>query len=47
MSAQPDSLGSSRILEILYEVEPPDNIRYYEPNNETINITFNIALQLQ
>ncbi|KAJ5540210.1 hypothetical protein N7513_008542 [Penicillium frequentans] len=46
MSVQPGSPGSSTFIEILYEVEPPNNIRQYESNNETINITFNIALQL-
>lgn len=31
MSAQLDTAGSSKFLEVMYELEPPNNIRQREP----------------
>ncbi|CAI7616919.1 unnamed protein product [Penicillium pancosmium] len=47
MSAQLDTAGSSNFLDVLYEVEPPNNIRRHEPGHDTNTVADNVALQIQ
>jgi hypothetical protein len=47
MLAQLDSADSSDFLEVVYGVEPPDNIHQHEPGHDTNNIADNVALQIQ
>jgi hypothetical protein len=47
MSAQLDLTESSNFFDILYGVEPPENIRQHEPGHDTNNTADDIALQIQ
>ncbi len=47
MSAQLHTGGSSNFLEVLYDIEPPTNIRQHEPGRDTNTVADNVALQIQ